>query len=62
MVRAGTYGYGINLLWVAYLIVGAVVAADRKYFEAVNNIEQVVEAGLAVFLWQLVLLDVSMRI
>jgi hypothetical protein len=44
MVRAGTYGYRVNLLWIAYLIVGAVVAADRHYLEAVNNIEQVVEA------------------
>jgi hypothetical protein len=62
MVRAGTYGYRINLLWIAYLIVGVVVAADRHYFQAVNNIEEVVEAGLAIFLWPLVLLDVSMRI
>jgi hypothetical protein len=62
MVRAGTYGYRINLLWIAYLIVGVVVAADRHYFQAVNSIEEVVEAGLAIFLWPLVLLDVSMRI
>jgi hypothetical protein len=62
MVRAATYGYRINLLWIAYLIVGVVVAADRHYFQAVNNIEEVAEAGLAIFLWPLVLLDVSMRI
>ena len=62
MVRAGTYGYRVNLLWIAYLIVGVVVAADRHYFQAVNNIEEVAEAGLAIFLWPLVLLDVSMRI
>jgi hypothetical protein len=62
MVRVLTFDYRTNLLWIAYLIVGIVVAADRHYFEAVNNIEQVAEAGLAIFLWPLVLLDVSMRI
>ena len=62
MVRAGTYGFGVNLLWIAYLIVGVVVAGDRNYFKGVNMLEEVVEAGLAIILWPLVLADVSVRI
>jgi hypothetical protein len=42
-------------------VVGAFVASDRHYFEKVNRIEEVAEAALAVVLWPLVLLDVSMR-
>ena len=56
------YGSRISLFWIAYLVVGIVVAADRNYLEGIGNIEQVVEAALAVVLWPLVLLDVSMRI
>lgn len=52
---------GPSLLTVIYLIVGAVVAADRDYFEGVNNLEKVVEATLAVLLWPLVLLGIDMR-
>ena len=52
-----------NLLWIAYFVVGAVVAADYKYFDRVDKgLEQVLEAALAVLLWPLVLLGVDMRI
>jgi hypothetical protein len=61
--RRATFGFALsNLLWIAYFVVGAVVAADHKYFDKANNIEQVVEAILAVVLWPLVLLGVDMRI
>jgi hypothetical protein len=61
-VRRYAYGFGTNILWIAYLVIGVVVAADRNYLEGVGTIEKVAEAVLAVFLWPLVLLDVSMRI
>jgi hypothetical protein len=56
------YGYrGPSLIGILYLVVGVIVAADRNSFRGVNNIEEVVEALLAVFLWPLVLLGIDMR-
>jgi hypothetical protein len=49
------------LITIIYLVVGAFIASDRGYFDNVNKIEEVAEAALAVVLWPLVLLDVSMR-
>jgi hypothetical protein len=62
--RRATFGFALsNLLWIAYFVVGAVVAADYKYFDRVDKgLEQVLEAALAVLLWPLVLLGVDMRI
>jgi hypothetical protein len=60
--RRATFGFGLsNLLWIAYFVAGVVIAADHKYFEKVDKVEQVVEAALAVLLWPLVLLGVDMR-
>ncbi len=50
-----------SLLGIIYLVVGAFIAADHDYFKNVDRIEEVAEAALAVVLWPLVLLDVSMR-
>jgi hypothetical protein len=55
------YGRGPSLVTIIYLVVGAFVASDYDYFKGVNKIEEVAEAALAVLLWPLVLLDVSMR-
>jgi hypothetical protein len=55
------YGRGPSLLTIAYLVVGAFVASDHNYFEHVDRIKQVAEAALAVVLWPLVLLGVSMH-
>lgn len=55
-------GRGLSLITIIYLVVGAFVASDHGYFENVNRIEEVAEAALAVALWPLVLLDVSMRL
>jgi hypothetical protein len=55
------YGRGPSLITIIYLVVGAFVASDHGYFDNVNKIEEVAEAALAVVLWPLVLLDVSMR-
>jgi hypothetical protein len=58
---AYAYSRGPSLITIAYLVVGAFIASDHHYFEHVNRIEEVAEATLAVLLWPLVLLDVSMR-
>jgi hypothetical protein len=50
-----------SLLTIAYLVVGAIVAGDHHYFQHVDHIKEVAEAALAVVLWPLVLLGVSMR-
>jgi hypothetical protein len=44
-----------------YLVAGVVVAANRNYLSGVNDIQAVAEALLAVVLWPLLLLGVSMR-
>jgi hypothetical protein len=49
------------LLWILYLVAGVVVAANRNYLSGVSDIQDVAEALLAVVLWPLVLLGVSMR-
>ena len=63
--RAGyapcVYGRFSGLLTIVYLVIGAIVASDHNYFEHVNRIKEVAWAALAVVLWPLVLLGVSMR-
>jgi uncharacterized membrane protein len=56
------YRRGISLFWLAFLIIGAFVAADHDYFKHVNSVEEVISAILAVTLWPLVLLDVNLHI
>jgi hypothetical protein len=55
------YGRSSGLVTIIYLAVGAVVASIHHYFEHVDHIKQVAEAALAVVLWPLVLLGVSMH-
>jgi hypothetical protein len=50
-----------NLLWIIYLVAGIVVAANRNYLSGIANIQEIAEALLAIVLWPLVLLGVSMR-
>lgn len=59
--KSPMYRSGPSWITVLYLIVGVVVAADRNFFRGIGNIEEVVEAVLAVVLWPLVLLGVNMR-
>jgi hypothetical protein len=61
--RRATFGFGfVTLFWVAYFVVGALVANDHNYFNHVDKLQQVLEAILAVIAWPLVLLGVDMRI
>ena len=52
-----------NLIWLAYLVIGIVVAADRNYLEHLGNVDDVASAIFAVLLWPLLLLgvDVTLR-
>jgi len=60
--RRATFGFGLmNLFWIAYFVVGALVASDHRYFDHVDKLHQLLEAILAVLLWPLVLLGVHMR-
>jgi hypothetical protein len=51
-----------NLLWIVYLIVGVVVAADDDYFKDVDKLIEVLEAVLAVLLWPLLLFGVDINL
>jgi hypothetical protein len=51
-----------NLLWIVYLIVGVIVAADKNYFEHVDRLVEILEAALAVALWPLLLFGVDINL
>lgn len=56
-----------SIIGVIYIVVGVLVAAgiigdERNYFNDLGDIEAIVEMLLAVFLWPLVLLGVSLDI
>ena len=52
-----------NLIWLAYLVIGIVVAADRSYLEHLGNVDNVASAIFAVLPWPLLLLgiDITLR-
>ena len=50
-----------TLFTIAYLAVGAIIAADHNYFQSVDHVKEVAEAVLAVIAWPLLLAGVSMR-
>lgn len=50
-----------SLLGVVYVVIGLIVASGQHYFADIHNIKEVAELVLAVLLWPLVLLGVSMR-
>ena len=51
-----------TLIVIAYIVIGVIVAANRKYLTSLDSIREIVSAILAVLLWPLVLLGVSVRI
>jgi hypothetical protein len=53
---------GHSLLTMIYLLVGVVVAATHSYFQNVDTIKQVVSAILAVVLWPLIFLGISLHV
>jgi hypothetical protein len=51
-----------GLLTIAYVIVGAFVAAANHYFAHVGTIAHVASAVVAILLWPAILLGVDIRI
>ena len=51
-----------TLLIIAYVVIGIIVAANRNYLGSLDTIREIVSALLAILLWPLVLLGVSLRI
>ncbi len=56
-------GYrGSNLIWIAYLVIGVIVAADRNYFDHLGSVDRIASAVFEVLLWPLVLLGVDVNV
>jgi len=53
---------GPSLLTIIYVLVGVVVAATHDYFKNVDTIKAVVSAILAVVLWPLIFLGISLHV
>ena len=51
-----------NILIVVYLVIGVVVANSHHYFAHLHSLTAVLSALLAVLLWQLILVGVSLHI
>ena len=51
-----------RLLVIIYVVIGLFVANSNGYFEGLNDLESIISAMLAVFLWPLVVLGVNVRI
>jgi hypothetical protein len=53
---------GGGLLTIAYVVIGAFVAAANHYYDHLGSIERVASAVIAILLWPLILLGVDIRI
>ena len=53
---------GPSLLGLIYIVIGIFVASDHHYFTHIDDVESVISAALAIFIWPLVLLDVNLHI
>jgi hypothetical protein len=51
-----------KLLFVVYLVIGAIVAASKDYLENLETVKQLASALLAIVLWPLLLLGIDLRI
>ena len=51
-----------NILIVVYLVIGVVVANSHHYFAHLHSLTAVLSALLAVLLWPLILVGVSLHI
>jgi uncharacterized membrane protein YfcA len=50
-----------GLLTIAYVIIGAFVAAANNYFSNVETLKRVVSAILAILAWPLILIGIDIR-
>ena len=53
---------GFSLLFVIYIVVGAIVAATHHYWSHLNTVKLIVSAVLATLLWPLILLGINLHI
>jgi len=53
---------GGGLLTIAYVVIGAFVAAANHYFAHTGTIEHIASAIIAILLWPLILLGVHIQI
>jgi hypothetical protein len=51
-----------SFLGILYLIIGVIVAANRHYFTHLSALKPIISALLAVLLWPLLLLGISLHI
>jgi hypothetical protein len=51
-----------KLLFVAYIVIGVIVAASHHYFSHLGGFKPIVSAVLAVLLWPLILFGISLHI
>jgi hypothetical protein len=51
-----------TILFVVYLVVGLIVAANHHYFNHLGSVKPIVSAILAVLLWPLILFGINLHI
>ena len=51
-----------NLVTIVYLAAGAVIASNHHYFSHLHGVKHIVSAVLAVSLWPLILLGISLHV
>ena len=51
-----------GLITIAYIVIGAFVAAANNYFSNVGTIEGIASAVIAILLWPLILIGIDIRI
>jgi hypothetical protein len=53
---------GPSLIGLIYVVVGVVIASNHHYLTNLNGVRPIVSAALAIVLWPLVLLGISLHI
>ena len=53
---------GFSLVFVIYIVAGAIVAATHHYWSNLHTVKQILSALLATFLWPLILLGINLHI
>jgi hypothetical protein len=51
-----------KLLFLAYLVLGVIVAASKDYLENLDTARRLASAVLAILLWPLLLIGIDLRI
>jgi hypothetical protein len=53
---------GVSILFLVYLVVGAIVAATHHYWAHLHTLKQIGSAVLATVLWPLILVGINLHI